>query len=142
MTFCNSNLTPSYNFLETPNIVVNCSSSTTLIEGDNFTCECTGTNGNPPADVTWYKNDKMIVTGKENTTLSLSNVDKDENGTYRCEAKSGIEAAKNKTSIDLIVYCEYIKCLYRYSKPYLKGSIEWHIFKWSLEHTPPLYRTK
>ena len=99
-----------------------------MVEGDYFACECEGTDGNPPADVTWYKDDKKIGgTGKEKAILSLSNVDKDENGTYRCEAKSGIEEAKNETLIDLIVNCEYIKYFYRYSKQfetYLKGLIE------------------
>ena len=71
-------------------------------QSDYFVCECEGTDGNPPADVTWYKNDTEIATGKEKAILSLSNVDKDNNGTYRCEAKSS-EKAKNETSIDVIV---------------------------------------
>ena len=71
-------------------------------QSDNFVCECEGTDGNPPADVTWYKNDTKIATGKEKAILSLSNVDKDNSGTYRCEAKSS-EKAKNETSIDVIV---------------------------------------
>ena len=103
-----------------------------MVEGDYFACECKGTDGNPPADVTWYKDGKKSSdTGKEKAILSLSNVGKDENGTYRCEAKSGIEEAKNETIIDLIVYCKYIKYLYRYSKPYLKD-------QWKLSPPPPL----
>ena len=72
-------------------------------QSDNFACECKGTDSNPsPANVTWYKDDKMIVTGEGKAMLSLSNVDKDDSGTYRCEAKSS-EKAKNETSIDIIV---------------------------------------
>ena len=41
-------------------------------------------------------------TGEEKA-ISLSNVDKDGNRTCKCEAKSGIEEAKNKTEIELIV---------------------------------------
>ena len=75
-------------------------------QSDNFVCECKGTDGNPAADVTWYENDTMIATGKEKAILSLSNVDKDNSGTYRCEAKSS-EKAKNETSIDVIVTGKY-----------------------------------
>ena len=39
----------------------------------------------PPADVTWYKDNTQIVTGKEKAILVVRNVDKDDNGTYRCE---------------------------------------------------------
>ena len=91
-------------------ISVNCSKVITLNQSDFFACECNGTNGNPPANVTWYKNgtkQELIVTGKEKAILVLSNVDKNGSGTYRCEAKSGIEEAKNETSIDVIVLCKY-----------------------------------
>ena len=75
-------------------------------EGDNFRCECKGTISNPPANVTWYKDNTQIVTGKENAVLSLSNVGIDNNGTYICEAKSS-EKAKNETFLDLIVTSKY-----------------------------------
>ena len=78
-----------------------------MIQGDNFACECKGTDGNPPADVTWYKDNTQIVTGKEEAILSLSNVDKDDNGTYRCVANSD-EKAKNETSFELIIIRKYI----------------------------------
>ena len=76
-------------------------------QSDDFVCECKGTGGKPsPADVTWYKGDRQIVTGKENATLVFNNVTKNKNGTYRCEAKSD-EMARNETSIELIVNCKY-----------------------------------
>ena len=76
-------------------------------QSNYFVCECKGTDGKPsPADVTWYKDDAQIVTGKENATLVFNNVTKDKNGTYRCEAKSH-EKATNETSIELIVNCKY-----------------------------------
>ena len=77
-------------------------------QSDYFTCQCNRTDGNPPANVTWYKDRIQIVTGKEKAILALSNVDKDNSGTYRCEAKSGVEEAKNETEIELIVNCKYI----------------------------------
>ena len=73
-----------------------------MVEGDYFTCECKGTDGNPPADVTWYKDNTKIVTGKEKAILRFPNVKRDDSGTYRCEAKSH-EKAKSETSIELIV---------------------------------------
>ena len=90
-------------------ISVNCSSPITVIEGH---CECRGTDGNPPADVTWYKNNTKIVTGKEEAILVLNNVDKDDSGTHRCEAISH-EKTKNETYafMPLIVNCEYERIL-------------------------------
>ena len=88
-----------------PIITVSCSSPVTVVEGGNFSCECKGTDGNPPADVTWYKDDTQIVTGKEKAILSLSNVSRGDNGTYTCEAKSLDET--NKTTVALIVACKY-----------------------------------
>ena len=92
-------------FVAKPIITVSCSSPVTVAEGDNFTCECYGTDGNPPADVTWYKDDTQIVTGKEKAILPLSSVSRGDNGTYTCEAKSLDET--NKTAVALIVACKY-----------------------------------
>ena len=92
----------------TPIISVNCSKVNKVNEGDYFACQCKGTRGYPPANVTWYKDKAQIGdTGKESATLSLSNVTKVDNGTYRCEAKSGVEEATNETSIKLIVNRKY-----------------------------------
>ena len=44
----------------TPKISINCSNPTTVIQSDNVACECKGRDGNPPADVTWYKDDALI----------------------------------------------------------------------------------
>ena len=99
-----------YHISVTPKITVNCSSITTVSQGDYFACECKGTDGNPPADVAWYKNDEpKKVRGKEKAILRFLNVGKDDNGTYTCEAKS-YEKAENKTSMELIVNCKYYSC--------------------------------
>ena len=93
--------------LETPKISLNCSNPTTVIQSDYLTCECKGTDGNPPADVTWYKNNTQIVTGTEEAILRFTNIDKDDNGTYRCEAKS----QEDEIFMALIVNCEYNRIL-------------------------------
>ncbi|CAB3986177.1 opioid-binding cell adhesion molecule isoform X4 [Paramuricea clavata] len=72
-----------------PNVTFSCSSAVTVNEGDNFTCVCRGEGGNPPADVTWYKDGTQIGgTGKEKKTLTLSDVSRTNRGTYECEARS------------------------------------------------------
>ena len=81
-----------------------------MSQGDYFTCECKGTDGNPPADVAWYKNDEpKKFRGKEKAILRFLNVGKDDNGTYTCQAKS-YEKAENKTSMELVVNCKYYSC--------------------------------
>ena len=58
-------------------------------EGDNVTCVCRGEGGNPPANVTWFKDAAQIgETGKEEQKLTLSNLSRTENGTYKCVAQS------------------------------------------------------
>ena len=82
-----------------------------MIKGDYFACECNGSDGNPPADVTWYKGNTQIGdTGKGKAILVRSDVDKDDSGTYRCEATSH-EKAKNETIVELIVNCKYNRIL-------------------------------
>ncbi len=58
-------------------------------EGGNVTCLCEGRDGNPPADVTWYKGDRTTgLTGKEKITLTLHNVSEKDGGSYKCVAQS------------------------------------------------------
>jgi hypothetical protein len=88
-------------------VAVHCSSPITLNTSDAFTCKCKGQGGNIPSNVTWYKGNVQIGgTRKEAQTLRLPNVDKDDSGIYRCEAKNH-EQANNETRIELIVNCTY-----------------------------------
>ena len=93
-------------FLVRPRISVNCPSVTTVNQSDYFACECTGTGGNPLADVTWYKDGRNVsITRKEQATFVLPSIDKDDNGTYTCVARS--EDKSNETSVEIIVSCKY-----------------------------------
>ncbi|CAB3976996.1 B-cell receptor CD22-like [Paramuricea clavata] len=81
-----------------PTVTMSCSSPVTVNEGDNFTCVCRSEGGNPPANVTWYDKDGVQIggTGKEGQTLTLSNVDGRDSGTYKCVAQSHINATEEK----------------------------------------------
>ncbi len=86
-------------------MTLNCSSRIAVNEGDNFTCLCRGAAGNPPADVIWYKDGAQIGgTGREQQTLTLSNIDKTAGGSYKCTAKS--HTLTDEKSIEIIVYCK------------------------------------
>ena len=70
-------------------MILNCSSPVTLLENENFTCLCRSKGGNPPANVTWYKDGVEISdVGTVRRTLSLLNVGRPNLGTYKCVATS------------------------------------------------------
>ena len=96
---------------EQPNVTINCSSLVKLREGGNFTCVCRGEGGNPPANVTWYKDGKQIYkTSYVENVLSLSDINEKNNGTYKCEAQS--YTLKDEKSIEVDVYRKYVeKCV-------------------------------
>ena len=79
-----------------------------LNEGDNFTCLCRGEDGNPPANVTWYKDGVQFShVGTKNQTLNLLNVGGADNGSYKCVATSyPHESYTDEKSIQVIIYCE------------------------------------
>jgi hypothetical protein len=68
---------------------------------------CRGEGGNPPANVTWYKDGVQIGgTGIEEQTLTLSNVNGTESGTYKCVSQSHINATDEK-SIEIKLGSKY-----------------------------------
>jgi hypothetical protein len=93
---------------EKPTVTV-CSGPVILNEGDNFTCECQGLDGNPPANVTWYKDGKQIgKTGTEKQILTLTKVDETDSATYKCMAESYSNAMyRDEKSIRVDVKCKY-----------------------------------
>ena len=87
-----------------------CSSPIIVHEEDNVSCACQGQGGNPPADVTWYKdNHKIGETGKEEKTLSLTNVTNEkDDGSYKCVAQSyPNEMFQDKVKVEVRVTCKY-----------------------------------
>ena len=86
------------------------SSNITVNEGDNVSCACQGQGGNPPADVTWYKDKRKIGgTGKEEKTLTLTNVTHEkDHGNYQCVAQSyPNEIFQDEVIVEVRVYCKY-----------------------------------
>ena len=88
-------------------MTLNCTNFITLNEGDDVTCECGG--GNPPFDVSWYKDDKKIGgTETENETLTLKNVDETASGIYMCSAISYFDSmSEDNETIVVRVNCKY-----------------------------------
>ena len=74
----------------TPKVTINCSSHITLNEGDDATSVCRSKDGNPPANVSWFK-DGVQIGGieTENQTLTFRNISRRGNeGTYKFVAQS------------------------------------------------------
>ena len=82
-----------------------CTSPIIVGQGDNVTCVCRGEGGNPPANVTWFKDDVQIgETEKEEQKLTLSNVSRTGSGTYKCLAQSHTNSMfVDEKSIEIIV---------------------------------------
>ena len=87
-----------------------CSSPIIVNEDDDVSCACQGQGGSPPADVTWYKDNRKIGgTGKEEKTLTLTNVihEKD-HGSYKCVAQSHpSKMFQDEVIVKVIVSCKY-----------------------------------
>jgi hypothetical protein len=92
-----------------PTVTLSCSSPITLNEGDDFKCVCRGKGGNPPANVIWYKDGVQIgATGKEEQTLTVSDVDGTDSGQYKCMAQSHIKATDEKSiEVKVRLNCKY-----------------------------------
>ncbi|XP_028413744.1 titin-like [Dendronephthya gigantea] len=103
---------------EKPTVTLNCSSPVTLNEGDNFTCLCRGEGGNPPANVTWFKNGvKITDVGIERQTLNISNISRTDNATYKCEATSyPHQNYTDEKSCQVIVFSKPSNVVIKFSK--------------------------
>ena len=87
-------------------MTVNCSRCITVNEKDDITCICKGQGGNPPANVTWYKDCIQVgETGKEEQILIQRNIGEAGSGMYTCVAQSHTNMTDEK-SINVKINCK------------------------------------
>ena len=86
-----------------PHVTINCSSPVKISESEDLTCVCRGEGGNPPANVTWYKDDGTSYV--KSAVLELNNANEINNHTYKCVVQS--YTLKDEKSIEVIVYRKY-----------------------------------
>ena len=84
---------------------MNCSDTMTLTVGDDLSCLCSHTGGNPPPTAIWSKGDSVLVTGYLKAYLLVKDVSNGNAGTYKCVVKSH-NLQDNKT-FQLVVQCKY-----------------------------------
>ena len=88
--------------------MINCPRRITLDECENRTCVCTEQGGNPPANLTWYKDGKQIgkATYRENR-LTLTSVTELDVGTYMCVAQSYTLTDEESIEVKVRLNCKY-----------------------------------
>ena len=87
-----------------------CASPIIVNAGDDVSCACQGQGGNPPADVTWHKDNRTVGrTGKEEKALTLTNVTNEkDHGSYKCVAQSyHNKMFQDEVIVEVIVNCKY-----------------------------------
>ena len=90
-------------------MTINCSNPIYVKEEKNLTCQCKGEGGNPPANVTWYKDDVQIGdAGDEEKLLTLRNAKKTDSGTYKCVAQSYTLKEEKSIQVTVNPSCEYL----------------------------------
>ena len=83
------------------------SSSSTIIEGGAYNISCE-VSGDPLPNVTWINvsNNQRI----DGNILNFTNIDRNDAGDYRCEAKNRCGTDTSTKAID--VFCEYCLVLF------------------------------
>jgi hypothetical protein len=89
-------------------VTIGCSDPTRVNEGSNLTCVCRREGGNPPANLTWDKDGKQIGNASygENR-LTLTNVNKNDNGIYTCIAQSYTLKDEKSIEVKVRLNCKY-----------------------------------
>ena len=79
------------------------------MEGDNITLECqVDTNPSDNVTITWYHDNEVVDTVEDDsdTTLTITNVIRQDAGQYSCSAGNGIDVGYSEQAL-LEVYCKY-----------------------------------
>ena len=85
---------------------INCPAITKTLEEDRISCLCEEKVGNPPSNLSWYKDGiKVGKTGYKENRLVQNNLRKEDSGTYKCVAQS--DRLMDERSFQLSVLCKY-----------------------------------
>ena len=96
-------------YLLAPATITNVSSDERLLEGSDLQLFCIA-SGRPIPNITWVR---IFPSGRESdvlhmeTTWDLKNINRTENGTYRCTASNGVGSPVSRT-LQVIVECEFM----------------------------------
>ena len=67
----------------------------------SITCAASGT---PDPDVKWFRNGKIKSKGKKTVLLTFNNVNRTDDGRYKCQANNS--AGDTENYIELVVHCK------------------------------------
>ena len=88
--------------LDSPAVERIVKSSNSVIEGQSFNMTCV-TSGSPEPNVYWIKENNYVrING---SVLNFTNINRNDSGQYRCEAKNDCGSNSSVQSID--VFCKY-----------------------------------
>ena len=72
-------------------------------EGSVVSITCTA-SGTPDPDVKWIRNGKIKSKGKKTALLTFNNVNRTDDGQYKCQANNS--AGNIQNYIELVVHCK------------------------------------
>ena len=92
--------------LDPPTIVVS-PRNVTMVEHQPLTLFCNA-SGFPPPNITWYKDGGVAV--QHGDTLSIKNVTRKDEGSYRCVVNNGLECDIDSAVSAVTVNCKSKAC--------------------------------
>lgn len=99
--------------------------SISVTAGKNLTLYCNA-SGNPEPTISWTKNntllasgDARVIFGTNNTQLTITSVNREDSGEYRCVATNNVATAtSNAATVDVqCKYLNYASLVYLYIRP-------------------------
>ena len=72
-------------------------------EGSAVSINCTA-SGIPEPVVKWFRNDRVIIERKKTALLTFNNVNRTDDGRYKCQANNSVGDTENH--VVLVVHCK------------------------------------
>nr|XP_021333801.1 B-cell receptor CD22-like [Danio rerio] len=85
------------------NISVSLSGPSVIMSGDSVTLSCSS-DSNPPAEISWFKGETFIRSGR---IFNISNISSDDSGEYKCRVRNE-HREKYSDPVTLDVQCEFM----------------------------------